>query len=126
VSRFSRKCGSLEVPQPYGPPWPVTGIALPFYLSRIFVRNEEIVHISKEDKVPLLATADPYFFLVIFQIISIYLSESCSLFDLTFKSNLASVISLNPNLPSSVSYLEFFTPSVDTQLQSSFHLFLFS
>jgi hypothetical protein len=44
LSRLSRKCGSLDVSQPYGLPWPLTGISLPFLHHYKTRKNSEERH----------------------------------------------------------------------------------
>jgi hypothetical protein len=46
---LSRKCGNLDISQPYGPPRPVTGIALPF-LTEMYYKLNEKAHFEELDE----------------------------------------------------------------------------
>jgi hypothetical protein len=50
VSRLSRKCGSLDLSRPYGPSWPVTEIALPFFYMKYEVNTFFMLSLFKMHK----------------------------------------------------------------------------
>jgi hypothetical protein len=55
TTSLSKKCGSLDVSQPYGPPLPVTRIALPFCLSFFLFSLHFLVSFRKPDKLHFIS-----------------------------------------------------------------------